>query len=353
MFGLPRPAVPSYPSPTPAVARFLLVLGCLTATGAVAQVPCSTVNANTGQPGWKLVSGPGFTTPKAPVAVKPYAGWGVLPNAQWISVDANHGTLAGDYAYEYQFMSCPCRAQGVNLTYFADNRATVSLNGAVIDTGSGNTNFKGAPRTMSYNQPFVKGTNKLRIVVHNENHVTGLNAMLTINGATTNGQCPCTTTLTTATGQPGWMLTSGPGVTAPRTPISVSPYAGWGLLPGSSWVSVDANRGNSPGNYTYEYAFCKCGDGPMALQMYADNGATVSLNNAGQIFASKGDSNFKNTPLPVNYSGAFAPGNNKLRITVRNDGSVTGLDAVLTVGGATAGVCPTGVLRPDSASSTL
>ena len=152
--------------------------------------------------------------------------------------------------------------------------------------------------------------------------------------------------LQSGTGQPGWMLVSGPGVTGPRVPVNVTPYSGWaGPIAGSSWVSVDANRGDTPGYYTYEYTFCVCREKPKAaldLSFYADNGATVYLNST-QIFATSGNHNFSGPPPRVvvpTYTGpALFLGTNTLRIVVWNESIVTGLDAVLKVTGARGGCC--------------
>jgi hypothetical protein len=147
----------------------------------------------------------------------------------------------------------------------------------------------------------------------------------------------------TATGQPGWLLVSGPGVTAPMVPVNVTPYPGWALPLGSSrWVSVNATRGQGkpPGDYIYEYTFCVCRkDAALSLRFWADNGATVYLNST-QILPYTGNNSFNGAPKTVSYSGpAFVLGTNTLRIVVSDQGVVTGLDAVLGVKGASAGCC--------------
>jgi hypothetical protein len=160
------------------------------------------------------------------------------------------------------------------------------------------------------------------------------------------------TELTAATGKPGWMLVSGPGINTPKVPVNVNPYPGWTNppLPGSSWVSVNANHGSPPGNYTYELTFCLCRDGKHALKLsfFADNGATVYLNNT-QIFATSGDYNFKPAVQSVNYSWVGGPGTNKVRIVVRNAGGPTGLNAVLNITGAAQSGCKVKTKTGDSA----
>jgi hypothetical protein len=143
----------------------------------------------TGQAGWTLVSSPGVTTPKAPVVVPAYSGWGTVPGASWVSVDANHGNQGGDYVYEYQFCLCArVNTQTVGKTSFtvkflADNGATVYLNSTKVFATTGNRNFSGPPRTVTYTggPGWVAGTNKIRIVVNNDDgSPTGLAASLTL-----------------------------------------------------------------------------------------------------------------------------------------------------------------------------
>jgi hypothetical protein len=148
----------------------------------------------TGQPGWKLVSGPGTGYPITPVPVLPFPGWSTVPGATWISVDTNRGNLLGpgDYVYEYSFCLCAA-AKGMNLSlsFLADNGAIVKLNGHQIFATVGNSNFAGAPRSVAYSAaPFwiIPGTNTIQIVVHNESSVTGLAALLTVRAD--NGACP-------------------------------------------------------------------------------------------------------------------------------------------------------------------
>lgn len=169
-----------------------------------------------------------------------------------------------------------------------------------------------------------------------------------ITAASVAAQTPHCPDLNTATGQQGWMLVSGPGntVPVPIVPVNVTPYPGWaGPIAGSSWVSVDPNRGNDIGDYNYEYTFCVCKGGKHALYLsfYADNGAKVYLNTT-LIFSTIGNSNFagapKGPPTTNPYTGpALVLGTNTLRIVVRNDSIVTGLDAVLKVTGARGGCC--------------
>ena len=153
-----------------------------------------------------------------------------------------------------------------------------------------------------------------------------------------------------STSQSGWMLVSGPGVSSPKPAVSVSPYNGWSVLPGSTWVSVDPYRGNVAGDYTYEFTFCLCQAAKqphLSISFYADNSAKVLLNTT-QIFATTGNMNFTGSPKGVNnYTGpGWVAGTNKVVVIVHNDSSVTGLDAMLQVTEASAGACPRRVGLP-------
>ena len=65
-------------------------------------VPCKDLDLTTatGKPGWMLVSGPAVGTPKPPFIVNsPTRFWsGLVPgsSSNWVSVDANGGSVAGD-----------------------------------------------------------------------------------------------------------------------------------------------------------------------------------------------------------------------------------------------------------------
>lgn len=320
------------------------VLCLVSAANVFAQTQtCGDLTSVTGQPGWMIVSGPGIGAPKVPVNVSPYPGWqNALPSSSWISIDANQGSIAGttgDYAYESTFCLCRDGKHALSLSFYADNGATVLLNGNQIFTTSGSYNFNGAAKVVNYSWAGGPGINKIQIVVHNDSGPTGLDAVLRISGATTG---TCCADLKTATGQAGWMLVSSPGVNVPKIPVPVSPYSGWqnAPLPGSTWISIDASRGNLGGDYTYDFPFCVCKEGKHVLNLsfYADNGATVLLNST-QIFATTGVYNFNGAAKVVNYSWASGSGTNILHIVVHNQSSVTGLDAILNISGATAGRC--------------
>jgi hypothetical protein len=165
--------------------------------------------------------------------------------------------------------------------------------------------------------------------------------------------------LTAFTGGPGWRV-SWPGLPGGKVPVNVSPYPNWaGPIPPSSWVSIDATRGDPPGtsgvDYTYTYQFCLCKTvdvtkATLSLQLYADNGADVYLNRTispSPILTVPVPYGFQ---LPVKQGPPFASppkfvaGTNTLTIVVHNQGGPTGLDAVVHIiapnGAGGAGPCP-------------
>lgn len=98
------------------------------------------LQANTGQPGWTLVSAPvGVLAPIPAVTINPpNPAWTpALSGSAWVgpTVDSGVKDLPGGlYVYEYKF--CLCQEKGqhpvLSLSFFADNGATVSLNGKLI-----------------------------------------------------------------------------------------------------------------------------------------------------------------------------------------------------------------------------
>jgi len=336
--------------------RLFLVLSLITAATAVAQTSSTScgqstnpvLNAATGQAGWTLFSGPGVSVPKPAVVSNVTPGWGTLKGARWVSVDSNGGNLPGSYTYEFTFCVCRFPAAAWTLSYFADNGAEVWMNGTQIPAAAiaGPQGFTGTPGGITTPSSFglVPGTNTLKIVVNNIDSVTGLDALLRVEGAVS-GPCPppCSGQLQTATGQPGWTLFSSPGVTVPKPAVLSNVTPGWSTLPNSKWVSVDSNGGYLPGPYTYEFTFCVCQlpGAAWTLSYFADNGAQVWMNgtliSAAGIAGPKG---FTGTPGGiVNSTLGLVSGTNTLKIVVNNIDSVTGLDAVLRVIGATSGPC--------------
>lgn len=175
---------------------------------------------------------------------------------------------------------------------------------------------------------------------------------------------PCTDqcTLQTGTGEPGWTLVSvpeGTGVVTPEAAVVLTPpnslYAP--ALPDSQWVGPTAGSGvdlNLPvGNYVYEFKFCLCHKKderkPMlSLSFLADNFvSSVRLNGGPSLIAPTPFESFLIPPGPfsVVFKGAVKPHGigtfrpcpevNTLAITVDNGGGPSGLDAVLSVTGAT------------------
>lgn len=175
---------------------------------------------------------------------------------------------------------------------------------------------------------------------------------------------PCTDqcTLQTGTGEPGWALVSvpeGTGVVTPEAAVVLTPPNGLyaPALPDSKWVGPTAGSGvdlSLPvGNYVYEFKFYLCHkkDEPkpmLSLLFLADNfTSSVSLNGGPSLISPTPFESFLIPPGPfsVVFKGGVKPHGigtfrpcpevNTLAITVDNGGGPTGLDAVLSVTGAT------------------
>lgn len=166
--------------------------------------------------------------------------------------------------------------------------------------------------------------------------------------------------LQTATGQPGWTLVSAPQpIHTPRAAVVLTPpnsnYAP--ALPGSAWVGPTADSGiDDPpaGDYVYEFKFCLChkqhNQNPLlSLLFFSDNSTiSVTLNGGPSLISPTPDVSFANPPGPFSivFPGPVAahgvgtfrpcPEVNTLAITVNNESGPTGLDAILSIIGATA-----------------
>jgi hypothetical protein len=128
--------------------------------------------------------------------------------------------------------------------------------------------------------------------------------------------------------------------------VIISPHPVWAApLDLSRWISVNPDRGLSPGATTISFERCFClgagaRDVTLDLQARADNEATVLLN--GQNLGGPGGAHNSATPLSIRRTGAvgdglFVEGRNCLRIVVTDFGVVTGLDvagSVIASGGA-------------------
>jgi hypothetical protein len=161
--------------------------------------------------------------------------------------------------------------------------------------------------------------------------------------------------LTVATGQAGWKV-SGPG--AGPAPVNVTPYSGWSAPLStpftSSWISINANRGDPPGkaaDFTYTFEFCLC-EGflkpQLTAKLLADNCVTSVTLNGNPVPASPGGP-FMSSACPRGFTGgpypyatstsSFFHGTNTVSIVVHNDNGPTGLDAIFHIT-AVHGQCP-------------
>lgn len=150
------------------------------------------------------------------------------------------------------------------------------------------------------------------------------------------------------TGTTPWQIVNTDPATDAQ--IVVQPASVWrDAFPGSSWISVDAFRGDSrPGLPVIRYEQCFCiGDAAETAQLdlllRADDSASVYLNDAA-IGGPGG--NFRGAPLGIHVDGAvgangpFRPGRNCVRVDVHDTGGVlTGLDLIGAVHAA-GGACP-------------
>jgi hypothetical protein len=133
-------------------------------------------------------------------------------------------------------------------------------------------------------------------------------------------------------------------------------FTAWDVpIAGSSWISINSNSGAPPGlaadyKYTYEFCLCDKAEAPtLTARLLADNCVTSVELNGLHLVPQTGPPNmsancpygFTKGPYPYGTSNAafFVAGTNKVTITVHNDGSVTGLDAVLHIT-AKHGQCP-------------
>ncbi len=335
-------------------------------TGKLDPPSCPTLTTATGKPGWTLASAPGVTSPKPAVSVSPYAGWKTMSGATWISSNAQHGGVAGDYVFTYAFCLCDYPKAGapppvLTLNLRTDNASSVYVNNTLIGTTSGTSFNAAAPTTITYSGNYgggwKPGTNTLRVVVKNDSHAAGMIATLSVTRATA-GQC-ARCLLDSASGQAGWTVSGGPKNLAPQAPVKVTPVAGWLPVAKATWVSTNATHGDGAGVYNYEVTLCLC-DPPVAgvatasltLAFRSDNDAKVFLN--GTQIATAGNANFKAAaPATVTHNGPWQAGTNKLRIEVTNSGSYTGLAAALSGVGLRLGPCPATKLYATSQGSIL
>jgi CSLREA domain-containing protein len=175
--------------------------------------------------------------------------------------------------------------------------------------------------------------------------------------------CEFPVSLNISTGQasigqddPVWRLVSVPNGTAggpvPGPAVVIAPNGAWATLPGTQWISANAQcsiiiTDDCPGGmYSYELCWSQCGglEGPLNLDLLADNSATVFLN-GNQIGATTGG--FANpTSIPFTDPGPNAM--NCLRVDVANSphssgaGTATGMDLRGSLTGCVEVVTPCG-----------
>jgi hypothetical protein len=133
--------------------------------------------------------------------------------------------------------------------------------------------------------------------------------------------------LTISTGAVQWIL-------AGAAAQEVAGYSGWALPPaGCSWVGDSTSPWPAADVYDYEYEFCLCegfDNVEMQFRLWADNSATVLLNNQALILAYPAGSGWWTTGCLVHViegdnNDHFVPGLNTLTIRVTNADGPSGM----------------------------
>lgn len=208
--------------------------------------PTNTLTISTGptpgttpgssDPNWYLIAAPAGTTgvPPPPPArpatvVAPNVSWSTLPGTQWISANTACSTTFttscpfGPYSYQLCWNQCVDGAGSIDL--YADNSATVSLNGMQIGS-TPSTGFQGPATSLTFSS--AAGTNCLRVDVMNDTTgPSGMDAAVVLTGCATVVAPTPAPTLTatptpTLTRTPTFTRTSTPTATATKT-VSPTP----------------------------------------------------------------------------------------------------------------------------------
>ncbi len=136
---------------------------------------------------WKLISTPSgiLTTPQDAWTIPREAGWHYpLQNSyssNWIgnSSTATLDAPAGDYAYEFYFCLHDTDGLSLDLTFLADNRGIVKLNGAqilqTITSSSGDDGFINPASTIVRGTFIPNSRNIIRVEIHNDLGPSGFN----------------------------------------------------------------------------------------------------------------------------------------------------------------------------------
>jgi hypothetical protein len=167
-------------------------------------------------------------------------------------------------------------------------------------------------------------------------------AALRAQGAVSECCCDACVNLdrTLVTGPPGtdpWTIVSAPGgfKTPALAQVETPSVAGWGSIPGASWVGPGLSE-TAEGDYTFQRHFNLCrgfSNPTLVVRLLADNSATVFLNGCKLGVTKGGIKGFVNPPtvLPSPPPSCFQAGCNTLKVVVHNDSGPTGLDLSATL----------------------
>ena len=140
-------------------------------------------------------------------------------------------------------------------------------------------------------------------------------------------------------GQPDthWKVTGTPTGTslgsAKVINTAIYPFTAYTTLSGTAYINSGQSKS---GNYEYERCFCleNKKNAAMELQLRADNQAKVFLNSySNQLLDVTWNDSFRNRPGLLKTAKGFRKGQNCIRIRVKNQSSVTGLNSKILVKG--------------------
>ena len=149
------------------------------------------LDISTGVAAWEFAF-PGSGTFLAPTLSQGSSAWSKLPGALWLLPGSSRDV--GDFTYRLRFRLCSgFREPRLSLQLLADNCAVVTLNGHQLGTTSGQCGstdpFHNPASLSTGNAAFFKaGLNELKVVVTNQDSITGL----TLHGGieVQGGLCP-------------------------------------------------------------------------------------------------------------------------------------------------------------------
>lgn len=269
------------------------------------------------------------------------------PNTQWIGATPSYEDPAiGTITYSKCFCLCRPSELTFSMSIFADDSASVFLNGSFIGSTPGN-----ALQTVTnliFTRPLPAGRHCLEVRVTNKfPTAAGVNVQGSINGpgllkltccGPITPPSPCHTNHLQLVTNGSWTLVSGPPGTGayPRcASVIPNPSTAWGLpVSGTNWIGPNPNgiSGPPPQNtYIYRKCFCvqQAGTYTISITTMADDMVDIFLNGIF-LFSHSG---FQ-TPSTQTFQIGLGVGCNCLEFRVRDLGfAITGLDALVDIQG--------------------